>query len=433
MNIFVILFIIIATILVLRSNYKILCHDVFWLGTLWTFIIGVYLTCGVNYGNYGLSFWLIAYLLICLFAFRHGRTKAFMSSKYMYNTNKEDVQLAEKNITIFAIIGLVGVVIFLYDLYRLNGLLIFLKQSGYKMEYETSILGSIGVLVIPSLLVVGIYKIAEGLFKKNKFNIFGLLLLLGYSVPCIINNGRESLLYIIIAVLSIIGCKNQLNNINKSRSLKSYIFAFFALIGVLSFLWLMIHISKDRFTENEITVFLSEYDVSSRTMQDGAKWGDFEFLYYNILSYFSHQIPFLDFTLQEYDGPHLFGMYELNIISRRLPDFLELDYRLVSSHLHKMYSSYNVDFSGAWNTVLGSFIIDFGRIGCVIVCYLLGYVTGNIRKLLLITHDIKYVVLTALVCLCSFSTVQLGPFYQMLIYMSFVWWYIIFETKKSKQ
>lgn len=431
MTCFVILFIALCVFLILHTDYKILAYDVFWYSALWIFVIGVYLTCGVDYGEYNLSEWLFVFLLLCFISFTQGRLSVRKRMNSNIHTEVDSIEVNEKRIKKIIWLGFCGVVLFLYDLYRLNGLLIFLKESGYKIEYETSIVGSIGVLLIPCLLVSGIYIIARDLIYKNKFNISGLLLLLGYSVPCIINNGRESLLFIIIAVLSVLGCKNLLNKKKSKKTLKSHFLFITIAFCIFSFIWLMIHISKDRFTDNEINVFLTEYNVSAQNLQEGEKWGEFEFLYYNILSYFSHQIPFLDFTLREYNGPYMYGMYEFNIISRRLPDFVELDYRQVYDQLQKLFSVHRVNFSGAWNTILGSFIIDFGRIGCICICYLLGIITGHIRRQLLTTHKIKYVVLTALVCLCSFSTIQLGPFYQMLIYMSFVWWFIIFKTKKS--
>ena len=189
----------------------------------------------------------------------------------------------------------------------------------------------------------------------------------------------------------------------------------------------------NRFTSTEINVLLSTNDVSSKSMVEASSWGDFEFLYYNIVSYFSQQVPFLDFTLKEYHGPYLLGMFELNIVSRRLPDFLGLDYRLAFDELKHLYSVCREDYGDGWNTVLGSFITDFTWIGAIPVCWLCGIFLGKIKRKFDTTLDIRYITLIAMLCLSAFSTIQLGPFFQTSIYGTYIWWYIIFSREEKKE
>ena len=193
----------------------------------------------------------------------------------------------------------------------------------------------------------------------------------------------------------------------------------------------MIQISMNRFTSTEINILLSTNDVSSDAMKDAAKWGDFEFLYYNIASYFSQQIPFLDFMLKEYHGPYLMGLYELNIVSRRLPDFLDLDYRQVFIELKRLFPNCGEDFGDGWNTVLGSFIADFTWVGALPACWICGFILGKIKKKFYATLDVRYITLIALLSLSAFSTIQLGPFFQVQIYGSYIWWYIIFRKEEK--
>ena len=195
-------------------------------------------------------------------------------------------------------------------------------------------------------------------------------------------------------------------------------------------IWFIVHISKERFGDNEVSTFLNTHNVTWKAMKDAEAWGDFQFLYYNISSYFSHQLSFLEFMLKEYHGPYMFGMYELNIISRRLPSFLELDYNLVSQQLKHLYVLKGVSYSGDWFTIFGSLIVDFGRVGSIIVMFLCGYLCGRVKKNLSIYSDISYVVLRAIICICMFSSIQLGPFYNILIYGAFIWWFIIFRKKR---
>jgi len=203
------------------------------------------------------------------------------------------------------------------------------------------------------------------------------------------------------------------------------------IIGVVLISWVILEISKSRFGFNEINVFLTKNDVPSSILKDAESWGDFDFLYYNIISYFSHQIAFLDFLIKEYNGPFMFGMFDFNIISRRLPESLNLDYNLVFTSLNRLYSAKGVSFSGGWCTVLGSLLVDYGILGTLIFNYICGYVVGIVRKKFILSKDYRYMIFIALCCLSCFASIQLGPFYQTLICGSYLWWYIIFHKDEK--
>ena len=119
-------------------------------------------------------------------------------------------------------------------------------------------------------------------------------------------------------------------------------------------------------------------------------------------------------------------MYELNIISRRLPTVLELDYKLGSAALNMLAGG---RFRGDWQTVLGSLIVDFGKILTPIICAILGYFAGKSRKYFERDQSITRAVLIAMFCLSMTSTVQMGPFYNTSIYGAYIWWFIIFRLK----
>lgn len=253
-----------------------------------------------------------------------------------------------------------------------------------------------------------------------------------YTIPCLLNSGRESILYVIIGVISIFGFdgyfkeRKSLRYINIRAFLRTISIA---IIILLAFLFI-IRISTKRFGSNEITTYLNTHNVSKLTIDQASKWGTLSFLFWNFISYFGHQIPFLEFIIQEYKGPYMLGMYEFNIVSRRMP-FSRLNYNLVYTQLQSLYLNTGQSFSGSWQTVLGSFIIDFTLWGTPIVCFVLGYCMGRVRKKFELTLDIRYAVLISIICLSMFSTIQLGPFYNVLMYGSFIWWVIIFRRDEG--
>lgn len=422
MSLFLIGFVIIVVFLMVKTNNRILCNEIFWLVISWTFIIGIYLFSGVTW-KYSMTYYSVLYMILCFGCLLIGRKYGMYTSVRLF-TRETTMQ----RVQIYTAIGILGVILFCVDFIRLNGLINIQKSS-----YDISLIGSIGSLLVPSLLVQGLYLFASTLKKEKKINIVALFLLICYTLPCILNSGRESLLYIVIGIISIYGYnayfKERLNwRYIKVKRISRVILIVAVVILVLG---IIVKISSERYGLNEINSYLNSHIVSSKTIEQGEKWGNLKFLYYNIISYFGHQIPFLEFILREYYGPYMFGMYELNIISRRLPEFLGLDYNLVYDQLRLLFSSTGQSFSGAWQTVLGSFIIDFGRIGTPIICFCIGICLGKIRKKFKMTYDERYAVLIALFCLSMFSTIQLGPFFNSLVYGSYIWWLIMFRKDES--
>lgn len=430
MTLFLIIYVILGLFLVIHSKYKYLCNELFWLGMFWLLIVGVYYTSGVVYKSYPPSLLLFIYIILCTSLLLLGRNMGKKSRISVFINEPTKINTFK-----YTLLGLFGVFIFVFDLFRLNGITLFLGGSeGKNNDYEISMLGALGSLLIPILFVEGLYLIAKKIKYENSFSLFGLLLLIGYSIPCILNNGRESLSYAFISIIVLLGYNKISSNTkrNKTINLRRILIITSVFAGIGLFILLILNISSSRFGDNEINVFLYKNDVSEKTMNEAQSWGDFEFLYYNILSYFSHQLSFLEFTLKEYDGPYMFGLFELNIVSRRLPEFLGLDYQLVFQKLNKLYTLKNANYSGEWNTVLGTFIFDFGQLGCIFVCYFVGYVLGKIRRKFISTYDVRYAVLVAIICASCISTIQLGPFYNVLIYGAFIWWMIIFMHDEKR-
>lgn len=425
MTLFLLLYFVSFLIIAKKRNFEVCSNTNYWLIAFWSLIIGIFLTSGINY-KYGHSFEVWLFILICAFSYYLGLKKSNNISARIFSSSYTKISLTK-----YCILGLIGVSLFTYDYIRLNG--IVTAKGGT----DISMLGSIGSLFVPILLVIGIYMNALSLKQKGKFNFWGIILIIAYTVPCMINAGRESMLFGIIGILCLYGYNVKVRKANflkeSNNAIKKFFIFFFLGISVFFLGYLMLEISSTRFTDNEINVLLSQRDISMSAINEASTWGSFDFMYYNVASYFSHQIPFLDFTLREYNGPYILGCYELNIVSRRLPDFLNLDYRSVFSQLQRLYLINGESFIGSWNTVLGSLIVDFSWVGTIIVCYWCGYAVGLAKKKLQLTLDPRYATLVALFCLSTFSTIQLGPFFQTQIYGTYIWWYIFFRRDETQK
>lgn len=433
-SIFLLLFILVILILIQKSKFAIFGNEIFWLSTFWILCIGTYVASGINYAGYGLSIYSVSFLLICFVMFVSGRNKGLHSKVRIFSDRTPKSIVSTKAL----LFGLLGASLYIFDYIRLNGLAFFVLDTGGKKEIDLSIIGTIGCLLMPLLLVQGLSLFVDSLIKKNIFSLKAIGILLLYTLPATLQGGRESILFILIGIISLYGYKATLKQkgilsvVIRKRRVSSF-WNYIILVIVVSLLGGTIYmISTVRFSEGDINYFLNVNDVPEDVIIQGEKLGPISFLYFNFISYFSHQIPFLDLTIQEYNGPYLLGMYEFNIISRRLPDFLGLDYNLVFKATNQMLVQNNATMlSSTWNTVLGSFICDFGRLGAIMICYIIGLVLGKVRKKMNNSYDERYAVLVALLCLSAFSTVQLGPFFQTSIWSTYLWWYILYHRKET--
>lgn len=422
--------------LVKKTRCRVLVNEAFWLLASWCFIFGIYFLSGVTW-KYQLSVITGLYIILCFsgfFLFRRLGMKVKIrrkgnhvpkSSRFQKDTNGVLNPAVHRR---YIALGYIGGLLFTVDFIRLNGLILSEKSS-----YRISFMGSLGSLLIPILLVLGLYRFCIKLRDKNKIDLIAILMLASYMLPCFLNSGRESIIYVLIGIISVyayVYClKGSEKHQRKPNSIRIKSLVIFLVIGILIIFSasLIINISYVRYGLNEINTYLRTHNVSDSMRAEGDSLGKFRFLYYNIVSYFDHQLPFLEFLFKEYQGPYMFGLYELNVISRRLPEFLKLDYNLVYDELTSLYFQHGQSFNGCWQTLLGSLIIDFGRFFAVGACCILGTVVGVIRKRFLYNWDIHYAILIALVCIGMFTTIQLGPFYNTLIYGSFIWWYLIFR------
>ena len=414
-----------------KSRGSLLGNEIFWLSLFWGLSIGTFWVGDVKYASYGFSVYFIIFFTLCLSAFIIGRRIGLKSTVRVFDKSSDTIVFKK-----FTWLGIFGVILYLYDSIRLNGFGFLELEIGGRKELELSIIGTFGALLLPITLLQGLAMFAKELINKNKFSFKACFILLLFALPSTMTGGRESILYCVIGIISLYGFKFSLNRKvilspkRENKGKKYYINKALAITIISLILWGVFEISTSRFSSGVISHFIYTNDVPNSVVEEGDSWGDFGFLYYNILSYFGHQIPFLDFTLKEYDGPYMWGFFEFNIFARRLG----IDYTLVFERLERLQEQHNAQsFRGGWNTILGSFICDFGRIGTIIACYFCGLVLGKIRKKINGSLDIRYSVLVALLCLSAFSTVQLGPFFQTLIWSTYLWWYMIYHKYELKK
>lgn len=424
-------FITIIILVIKLKGLKILANDLFWLILFWALITGLYFCSGIEW-VYPLQIDTILYLLGAFFTYILFRSagkyiRPLRYKRYSVNEKLNDSKIEYRiNTKLWERLGYIGLALFTLDFIRLNSFANYIKSS-----YSISLIGSIGMIFVPILLVVGIYNLGYELKYYNKISVISIVHIGLYSVPAILNSGRESILLSVIAlIVIIITCFSnvKIRALLHNRKFKKYI-RYLAIIIIAAFI-IMINISSDRYTNTEIANYLNNHIVPDYIVKEANSFGKYKFLYYNVLQYYNHQLPFFEILYHNYEGPYLMGLYQLNIISRRLPDSFGLDYTLAINSVRNMTASVGQTvLNGGWYTIVGSFIIDFGRVGAYIAIAILGFITGRVRRNFLLKQSVRYATLVSVISASMYQTICLSPFYNILVYGLFIWWLIIFKVK----
>lgn len=405
---------------VIVSKWKNLGSISFWLIVWWSLVIGVTLTTDAKWVHKPSKI-AFGYFVLCVLLFGVGKKRGSIIQANKINT-LSDIQLQQLHI--YKCMAYIGLGMFVFDYYRLNGL------AYTSRTYSISSIGALGNLIIPALLPIGLYEIGYGIKVQQKIRISGVISLLGYALPGLISHGRESIVFVMISTLSLVSmCLMQCEV--RLRVPKKFIkYMVLCVVAVVAVVYFVIKKTEVRFTSNDISTFVYYHPLPEKNMREVNSWGIFSPLYYAIAWYFGTQFPYLEFILERYTGPYVLGAYEFNIISRRFPAAWGLNTEVVSSTQRLLFAKYGESFNALWPGFAGSLIFDFGKIGALLVIFVLGIIVGKITSKCSETHSLRYQVAVAQLCMMTFTTIQMGPLFQYNVWSTMLWWMIILGERR---
>ncbi len=430
-----IIFAIILMSYIIINKHEII-NDTFWLLASWSLIIITYLFSGYRpTGKIQADTWL--YIIACLggFIFFEKIGMGGKKNAEIFNNHKDDRQnISEHEISIvYFIIGILGTSIYVFDLYIQNGAL----ATGFKTSLEVSIIGAIANLFYPINYVYYVNGLSSSIFLSKKITIKTFISAIAYIIPCVVQSGRENIILIMISTVAIFiyGSRYKknfiINEIDKIRSRKQVLLVIFG--GIMALLVFM-YVSQTRYSDNEAKSFFnynSEY-LPSRFMEETNKLGTFKNVYLNMFQYYCAQIPSLDLIIRYYKGPFLFGLFNFNMISRRLPISWGLNYADCFLEINNIYLEHGTRFFvGGWATALGSMIPDFNILGTFVICCILGFCIGRSKYKLFYEWNSMRIGLQAIFCMEMYYTVQIGPLFQFPLWGIILWWFIIYKVRIS--
>lgn len=422
-----ILFGLIIRILYKRNN-NIIINDLFWLITSWTAMLGLYLFSGISYFYVpGTKTWLyiVAFFGIYILGRSFGmRTKVNVSSGRRIRVSDN----------ILLIITVFGTILRLYDIIRLNGIL-----NIDRFEVQSSFIGVIGSFLSPLGLPLFLKIGFQAKVENRRIPIKALIALIMYILPVIFLSGRLNIIFALIAILCLLLYKPHGTDDNKPTTVRELLSSKISrgkrvgitvviIAGIIAFLRYSNYIIENRFKNFDTMLVISGLN-DSFTLTESARifydyFGAFGSLVFQMLNYYSAQFKNIALLVENFHGPHSFGLIQLHYVARRslfLQDISTTTNEAVLSAT--AISGRAFDGSGStWVTVIGDMVIDFGMIGGLIVIFIVAVIIGRKRAVFLKNPNNSYeLTIQAMLCVCMFFSLQLSPFFESSLVYAFLW------------
>lgn len=392
----------IGLVLVLMFQKKNYISPMLYLLVPWGFMLSMFFSTTIVYTQKTDNIIPILYLLLCLAliwgGYGFGGQFRFRSSK-KYNAD-EGTEYSESRslisfVTWLSIISILGSVLSIYELLFVAGL-DMTSLNSMRTSYvsrETGIFSQLG-----NILSWGCLVSVPGFFffsKKQKkgSSILWLAALGLFLIQNVLSAGRQSVFSIALMMLSCfmvkISLSTKINSVakrkRKKEKKKQKRYLIILLVAAIAYMMFVAtartnrQLASSRLGELEyyfgftfcswMEEFLSILPVG---MADGIA---------EMIVYFTHQVPeFTIFWDIPMIGPFL-GLYSMPFIDRRL-SFLNLsayDMAAKMEYVRSYMQSQGVMPVG-WRTAFSYYLLDYGKIGTLLFCFLLGVYAKNVYR-----------------------------------------------------
>ena len=423
-----------------KSKIEIFIDFRFWLLFSWIICIGLNLFSGINYSIL-LTLKSFLYIIAVLAIFIIGTlfSKEFLIDKINNYLNKKKSNVKKsfsQKLNMFPsfVFSTVCMIIYVIYMFCVNDIVF-----GVTRDINANWISTLFLIGTSLSLVVWLYELCYAILNNKMITWYGIISLIIFNVPGLIISGRDALIISLLATFItflIAGyymkrvLKKPTYIYNKIKKLS----IFFCIIV----LFYLVFLSSNRYG-NSIDSALKIFEWSSQcTFPDYLK-----FIYYklggigqviiNAIYYYSSQLSKFSLIFEEYNGPYLFGFYQLHYVSRLLPESWGLNYTLVSESIREITTNANIPgLRVFWETAIGYSIYDFGRIGTIIMSFFGGIIVGTINGLCQKNPRIITLILQAFICVGMFLTVELSPLFDYFYIFPFFWILVIFGFERFK-
>ncbi len=421
-----------------KNKYKLILDNKFWIFISWGVAFILYFFLGIEYTQ-KLNIYSFGYIILYWALFIGGQ---YAFKKYSKNKkiNKEEkiIDLSEKiNLFPLFIVSLVCVIVYAIYIISINNI-----NIGTTRDIKTNGFATLLLIFSNSSLIIWLYELAYAIINEKKITVYGVLSAVIYNIPGIIISGRDALMiFLVSTVIVFIYCGNYAKKVlNKECKtyktiLKCLIAAFAAIMIYLIFL------SNNRYGTDKSAVINMFRWSSKCQFPPYLEWiyyncGGLGKLILNVVFYYSSQLSKFALIFEKYDGPYMFGLYQLHYVSRLLPESWNMNFSIVSKELKIITENAGIPgLKVFWETAIGYSIYDFGRIGTLIMAFISGIFIEIVSSYSKNVKGIFQILIQAFICTAMFLTIEMSPIFD-YYYIFPVFWLacIIFfkQIQKSK-
>lgn len=417
-----------------KDKYKLILSNLFWLFVPWMFCLLLYLCAGIQY-TFELDVYSFSYIILILFSFAFGQ--CIIKNKKNEKNREYILQFSEKiNMVPLFIISTISAILYIVYLISINNI-----QIGVTRNINTNSFSTLLLLISNASLVIWLYELIYSILNNKKITYYGIISAIVYNLPGILISGRDALIIFLISTFIVfIYCGNYAKRDTKIKGqmykkIKKYFFI--ALIVVMLYLLLL---STNRYGENEdsainMFVWSAGCEFPEYLQYIYYNWGGVGKLIVNFIFYYTSQISKYSLIFNEYDGPYMFGLFQLHYISRMIPSSWNMSYSRVTQEIANIATNNGVPgMKIFWETAIGYSIYDFGKVGTLIISFFSGIF---IKKIIIWCNDnsnILKILLQAFICVAMFLTIAVSPLYDYFYIFPLFWIFLIIllRSKKTK-
>ena len=246
-------------------------------------------------------------------------------------------------------------------------------KIGVTRNINTNGIATILLLFSNSSLVIWLYELAYAILSEKKMTWYGIMSGIIYNIPGIVISGRDALMIFFVSTIIVLFYCGYYGKKVLGLEGKMYkkILRFLG-ICLLLMMFYLIFLSNSRYgSSQEATIQMFKWSTDCQFPEyleniyyKGGKVGS---LILNIIFYYSSQLSKFSLIFEKYNGPYLFGFYQLHYISRLLPDFMGMNFTNVTNAIQQIasnagtpgiksilgnsYRIFNLRFWKNWNTI----------------------------------------------------------------------------------
>lgn len=410
-----------------KEKYELIINNIFWIFVSWMFALGLYFFSGIKY-TFNLNIYSFGYILLFWGVFILGQYISKFIFKSKINEKNEKIDFSNKiNLLPLFIIALISVIIYTIYIILINNI-----QIGVTRDINTNGFATLLLIISNSSLIIWLYELAYALLNEKRISWYGIISILIYNLPGIIISGRDALMvFLVSTVIVFLYCAIYAKKVLKTEGemLKKVIK--YSLCAVAIMLIYLVFLSSNRYgTGEDATINMFRWSAGCQFPKYLEniyyKFGGFGKLIINVVFYYSSQISKLALIFEEYDGPYLFGFYQLHYVSRLLPETWNLNFSLVTDKIAEIANNAGVPgLRVFWETAIGYSIYDFGKIGALFIAFACGIITEKMKNWCQKNVSVLKVLMQVFICVAMLLTVELSPLFDYYYIFPLFWLVVI--------